>query len=516
VGLEKKYTGVVDRSSDGQTYRVSPRRKPRCSDTVVTNVSRSSLERSDLTEVGRQVLDSVVEFYISNGTPTPIDHVVLSSPVEATQEFKEAAVGLGRREILDLVGLAPRYQLIPTYLGLLLSSRAKDVERVADRFLSYFKNQLRVQGVKFQRFTLPELVAANVIRNENELPLAQAVLHGFDLYSDGSWSVTGTPTGSWAVPYDIVDFRAMDSVVQLQTRVALKRKRLSEATASGRPPAVESVNEEGMPKHSKDVFVVHGRNIAIRDAVFDFLRSVGLKPMEWEEARRLTGKASPYVGEILDAAFDRAQAVVVILSGDDEARLREVLRGVDEPEHETNLTPQSRANVLFEAGMAMGRDADRTVLVEFGRLRPFSDVAGRHTVRMMSGSAAERQTLVERLSTAGCDVEIVGRTDWLTRDYFEKVFRESGQGPRRATPTAPVASTTVTMEYAERSGLIARLQAEGWDPNWVFEDEVELKRLDGWDVVVTEVGGQSSALKARSGDSSPPFVLMRRRKGSAA
>ena len=53
---------------------------------------------------------------------------------------------------------------------------------------------------------------------------------------------------------------------------------------------------------NRDVFVVHGRNNAAREAMFTFLRSIGLNPLEWSEAVRATGKASPYVGEVLDVA----------------------------------------------------------------------------------------------------------------------------------------------------------------------------------------------------------------------
>lgn len=77
---------------------------------------------------------------------------------------------------------------------------------------------------------------------------------------------------------------------------------------------------------------------------------------------------------------------------------------------------QPRANVLFEAGIAMGRAPERTILVEIGRIRPFSDVAGMHTVRM-DGSTPRRQELAARLRDAGCEVNLDG-TDWHTAGDF--------------------------------------------------------------------------------------------------
>jgi predicted nucleotide-binding protein len=158
------------------------------------------------------------------------------------------------------------------------------------------------------------------------------------------------------------------------------------------------------------VFVVHGRDLRLRDGMFTFLRSIGLEPIEWIEAVALTGKSSPYIGEVLDAAFANAQAIVVMLTGDDEARLRPELRQAKEPSYETEMTPQARPNVLFEGGMAMDHNPDRTVLVEFGHLRPFSDIAGRHSVKM-DGSTEKRQELAARLEKAGCAVKLTG-TDW--------------------------------------------------------------------------------------------------------
>ncbi|HYY91506.1 MAG TPA: nucleotide-binding protein [Candidatus Dormibacteraeota bacterium] len=164
------------------------------------------------------------------------------------------------------------------------------------------------------------------------------------------------------------------------------------------------------------VFVVHGRNLQARDSVFTFLRSIGLHPLEWSEAIVATAVGTPYIGQILDTAFSLAQAVLVLLTPDDEARLREPFREVGDPPHETELTPQARANVIFEAGMALARNPDRTIIVELGRLRPFSDVGGRHVVHL-DNSTRRRQELAQRLQAAGCPVILSG-TDWHTAGSF--------------------------------------------------------------------------------------------------
>lgn len=175
---------------------------------------------------------------------------------------------------------------------------------------------------------------------------------------------------------------------------------------------------ENLPlTHSVDprkVFVVHGRNIKARDAMFSFLRAIGLDPIEWEEAVAMTKQGSPYIGNVLDIAFNNAKAIVVLLTGDDLAKLNDALSS-SEPEQ---LTPQPRPNVLFEAGMAIGRNENQTILVELGEIRSMSDIIGRHAIRI-DNTVAKRQALAYRLSTAGCAVKIEGRTDWHTTGDFD-------------------------------------------------------------------------------------------------
>jgi predicted nucleotide-binding protein len=138
---------------------------------------------------------------------------------------------------------------------------------------------------------------------------------------------------------------------------------------------------------------VHGRNLAAKRAMFAFLHSLGLLPVEWEQAVRDSGQGSPYIGETLDAGFAVAQAIVVILTGDDEARLLPAFRNQHDPPHEKELTPQPRLNVVFEAGMAFSRHADRTIMVQIGdHIRPFSSAMLPGGTSFISTAAARRAT----------------------------------------------------------------------------------------------------------------------------
>ena len=192
-------------------------------------------------------------------------------------------------------------------------------------------------------------------------------------------------------------------------------------------------------RDAREVFVIHGRNAAARDALFDFLRSIDLRPLEWSEALQATGKPSPYIKEVLDAVFSRAHAIVVLLTPDDEARLREALRSNSDPAHETVLSGQARPNVLFEMGMAMATSQYRTVLVELGNLRPFSDIAGLHVIRMNNGTP-RRQELALRLRAAGCPVNLDG-TAWHTSGDFDAALENSDQ-VTQDPPDAVVEETT--------------------------------------------------------------------------
>lgn len=153
------------------------------------------------------------------------------------------------------------------------------------------------------------------------------------------------------------------------------------------------------------VFVVHGRDEPLRHSIFEFLISIGLNPVKLSGAIGLTGASSPYIGQILDSAFDDAQAIVVLFTGDDKVRLRDKYWQSHEEPHEKKYKYQPRPNVIFEAGMAFARQPNRTILVQIGDVKPiFSDLQGRHSLKL-DNSTEKRQDFINKLQAAGCQVD---------------------------------------------------------------------------------------------------------------
>jgi parallel beta-helix repeat protein len=180
-------------------------------------------------------------------------------------------------------------------------------------------------------------------------------------------------------------------------------------------------NDASQPS-KREIFVVYGRNTRLRDGMYEFLRALDLAPISWEEAKARTGKGAPSIDEILRQGLHDAHAVLVIMSGDDEARLLPAFHKPDDRKEDTEFTPQCRPNVLFEAGMAHVLFEDRTILVVFGRTRGLSDLSGVHFERVEKGfDEEERFALRNQLKAIECDVNDSNRI-WLKAG--DQAFKE--------------------------------------------------------------------------------------------
>ena len=192
-------------------------------------------------------------------------------------------------------------------------------------------------------------------------------------------------------------------------------------TFDGGPSTVKRAAKGKKPlkmSKAKDntVFVVHGRNEPLRKSVFDFLRALGLNPREWSQALLMAKGANPWTLDVIDEAMAKVQAVVVLFSPDDEAKLKDEFCGKNETRTEGKLKGQPRPNVIFEAGLALGRHPAKTLLVQVGEVRGFTDILGKHIPRL-TNDPAKRNDIANRLAKIGCKVDTTG-DDWRSTGDF--------------------------------------------------------------------------------------------------
>ncbi len=178
------------------------------------------------------------------------------------------------------------------------------------------------------------------------------------------------------------------------------------------------------------VFLASGRDHVARGALRRLIERFGVAVLDWETSISLTGKGSPYAWEVIETGFKNARGFVILLTGDEEARLRKHLCKADEYKAEGILQPQPRPNVLFEAGIAMAMGRERTLLVQLGRLRGFSDIAGMQ-VLVLDESRESKEALARRLSSVGCTVKLNDQTlsfveDVPTSDTGLATFKPTG------------------------------------------------------------------------------------------
>jgi predicted nucleotide-binding protein len=162
----------------------------------------------------------------------------------------------------------------------------------------------------------------------------------------------------------------------------------------------------------KLVMVIYGHDEEANNALFDWLRAIGLEPQEWSQIVGASGNASPYTGVALEQAFRKAQAVVAFFTPDERVLARSA-----SPKDPSAWRLQARPNVLIEAGMAFTTHPERTVLVVLGSQELPSDLAGRNYVRLSHASTAPLNDLANRLKRAGCDTNTTG-TAWLNLARF--------------------------------------------------------------------------------------------------
>lgn len=168
------------------------------------------------------------------------------------------------------------------------------------------------------------------------------------------------------------------------------------------------------------VFIIHGRNLEAKNQLGIFLRSCGLMPLNFDDLRASMG-GTPTISDIIDRGMTEAQGVIALFTEDEFASLRPQFRSARDRPDDLNRW-QARPNVIFEAGIAFGRDRSRVVFVLLGNPALFSDVAGVHVLHPTNDPKGDRKILRETLRKGmGCEVE--DSTAWLDQGDLESCVR---------------------------------------------------------------------------------------------
>lgn len=232
------------------------------------------------------------------------------------------------------------------------------------------------------------------------------------------------------------------------------------------------------------VFIIHGRNVAARNAVEQFVRCLGLVPLDFDQVSADLG-GSPFVGEVVRKGLELAHGIVALFTPDEFAALDSIFRSSGDRGADSQRW-QARPNVIFEAGMAFGMSRERTVLVTLGgEVSLFSDVAGIHTVRL-DNHVDSRKKLRQRLIGMHCAVD--QRTDAWTEpgrsgDFETCIKRLAAVTPRdpfgEATPpnvqaakAAGSRGVAMSQEAEQFMRHLGKLYVEHGHPNhkaWTFD-----------------------------------------------
>jgi hypothetical protein len=309
------------------------------------------------------------------------------------QEIADSLAGIRGARLAD-PALREACARLSDLLGLVLSERSVALRRPKiDQFTYIRLVQLAGQLGEHERGTGAELYAEALAARANiSLDRVHAAIAR--MLADG---VVRLPIRD---PHGRADaFRVNQPGIADQLVLAFEDR---EAAARARPDREDG--ELALP-NPREVVVVHGRGTARTAFCFELLRRLGLRPLALDEMVAGSGSQNPSSRELIRSAFARAQAVIVVFTGDDLAGL---CHGI----------PASRPylHVVFEAGVAVALQHARTIIVEMPPASGLVDLADVHTVGFSAGGSDERHQLVRRLRAAGCDVATDGST-WLNLEF---------------------------------------------------------------------------------------------------
>lgn len=255
---------------------------------------------------------------------------------------------------------------------------------------------------------------------------------------DQEWSI--------AISSRIRCFQDVESIDDYLEKIDINAQEPPAPVTTERADRVDASPTGSIP-NPQDVFIVHGRDMEAKAAITEFLEALGLHAIIWDEPVGATGSAAPYTGHIVENAFQLAHAVIVLLTPDEIAHLHPDFHEARDPTSEREPSSQVRPNVFFEAGMAFATHPHRTVIVEIGETRPFSDFAGRNVIRI-TNNVDSLNSLAKRLEDSGCPVDRTN-VDWQSLLRFTSLSAMN-RSPSTSTAAGSPQSSLAAPKHTAR------------------------------------------------------------------
>jgi predicted nucleotide-binding protein len=144
------------------------------------------------------------------------------------------------------------------------------------------------------------------------------------------------------------------------------------------------------------VFIVHGHDMATLTRLELILHRIGAEPVTLRKAPK---PGSATLIELLEKYAPKADAVIVLMTPDDEGRKRN---------SDEDLQPRARENVLVEAGYAVISRRDRSLLLALEGVSIPSDFDGIHRIQSEFFDSKVQFEVAKRLKDMGLDVDVSG------------------------------------------------------------------------------------------------------------
>ena len=194
----------------------------------------------------------------------------------------------------------------------------------------------------------------------------------------------------------------------------------------------------------KAVMVIYGHDREANNALFDWLRAIGLQPREWSKLVQATGIASPYIGQVLHHAFQQAQAVVALFTPDER-----VLAAAASPDDPRAWRLQARPNVLIEAAWPSSRTQTGPFSLSWAT-RNYPATSPDVTTSASATLTPNRSTTSPNASTPPAATPTPPAPHGSTRPAFP-IATSLGSG-QSATSTQAATSKSANVLVAEQTG----------------------------------------------------------------